>query len=131
MIQITYDLSIEDNEIREEFVRASGPGGQNVNKVASAVHLRFHVLKNQSLPEEVRKQLVNLSGKSITKDGELIISSKRFRTQERNRKDGMDRFMELIRQAAIKPKVRQKTTPLRLQRSVGLKTKSLPEKENS
>ena len=95
MIQITDDLFIDSTEIREEFVRASGPGGQNVNKVASAVQLRFHVKNNRSLPADVRQRLIKLAGSALTKDGELILNSKRFRTQERNRKDAMEKLIHL------------------------------------
>ena len=109
MIQITEDIYIDEREIREEFVRASGPGGQNVNKVASAVQLRFNVKSNQSLPEDIRQRLIELSGKSITKDGELIITSKRFRTQERNRKEALERLVDLVKKAAVQPKVHKKT----------------------
>lgn len=109
MIQITDDLFIDSTEIREEFVRASGPGGQNVNKVASAVQLRFHVKNNRSLPADVRQRLIKLAGSALTKDGELILNSKRFRTQERNRKDAMEKLIQLVKQAAKKPKPHLKT----------------------
>jgi len=111
MLRITDDLFIDKAEIREEFVRASGPGGQNVNKVASAVQLRFNVKDSPSLPDEVRQRLMTLAGKSLTRDGELIIMAKRYRTQEKNRKDATERFIELVKQAAIKPKVHRKTKP--------------------
>ena len=111
MIQITRKISIDEREIHLEFIRASGPGGQNVNKVATAVQIRFDVNNSPSLSDEVRKRLVRLAGKRITGDGVLIINAQRFRTQERNRQDATDRLVELIRKAAEKPKPRRYTGP--------------------
>ena len=111
MLYITPNISIDDREIREEFVRSSGPGGQNVNKVATAVKLRFDVLRSPSLPEGVRKRLIHLAGRKMNRKGELIIDARRFRTQEMNRKDAMDRLIELVRKAVQKPKPRFKTKP--------------------
>ncbi len=111
MIHITRTITIDESEIQEYFVRASGPGGQNVNKVATTVQLRFNVAKSRSLPEEVRKRLIWLAGNRITEDGILIIDARRFRTQGRNRKDANDRLVELIRNAAQRPKIRRKTRP--------------------
>lgn len=108
MIQITETLSINENEIQEDFVRSSGPGGQNVNKVATAVQLRFDVQNSPSLPDDVRQRLKRLAGKRITEQGELIISARRFRTQARNREDGLNRLIELIRKATEAPKPRRK-----------------------
>ena len=111
MIQITPALAVDENEIQEIFIRGSGPGGQNVNKVATAVQLRFDVANSSSLPEEVRKRLISLAGSRITEDGIIIIEARRFRTQGRNREDAIDRRVELIREAAQPPSIRHKTRP--------------------
>ena len=111
MIQITNNIAIQEREIKEEFVLASGPGGQNVNKVATAVKLRFDVLKSPSLPEDVRERLLRLAGKKITEKGVLVIDARRFRTQERNRQDALERLAGLIEKASMRPKSRKKTRP--------------------
>ena len=111
MIHITPTLSIDESELQEQFIRASGPGGQNVNKVATAVQLRFDAGHSPSLPEDVRARLVKLAGRRMTEDGMLIIEAKRFRTQGRNREDALERLVELIRQATEAPKPRKKTRP--------------------
>jgi ribosome-associated protein len=111
MIQITPTIAIDESEITLEFVRASGPGGQNVNKVASAVQLRFDARNSPSLPDAVRERLARIAGKRMTEDGVLIIEARRFRTQERNRQDAFDRLVALIQKAAQKPKARRKTKP--------------------
>jgi len=111
MIQVTRSIAIHESEIQLEFVRASGPGGQNVNKVATAVQLRFDVRHSPSLPVDVRERLIGLAGKRVTSDGVLMIDARRFRTQEQNRKDAIDRLVALLRQAAQKPKVRRATKP--------------------
>lgn len=108
MIQVTRDIAIDEKEIQLEFIRSSGPGGQNVNKVATAVQLRFDVSGSPSLPEDVRERLIFLAGNQITDDGILIITARRFRTQWRNREDVIDRFTELIRNASQRPKVRRR-----------------------
>jgi len=110
-MEITSSLSIPDKEISFAYINASGPGGQNVNKVATAVQLRFDVRNTSSIEEEMKARLVKLAGKKITKDGILIIDAKRYRTQEKNRLDAMQRFGYLVRQALIRPKKRRLTHP--------------------
>lgn len=109
MLRITDAITLPESELEESFIRASGPGGQNVNKVASAVQLRFHVLNSPSLPNEVKVRLVQLAGKRLSKDGELVIEARRFRTQERNREDARARLADLVRRAASPPRPRKPT----------------------
>jgi ribosome-associated protein len=112
MIRITHTVWLEDNELSYEFLRASGPGGQNVQKVESAVRLRFDVRHSQSLTDYVRTRLERLAGSRLTKDGVLLIEAQRYRTQERNRADALDRLIDLIREAAAPPPPpRRKTKP--------------------
>jgi ribosome-associated protein len=111
MIHITDKIIIDEKEIQEDFIRASGPGGQNVNKVATAVQLRFDVRNSPSLPDYVRKRLIHLAGRRITGEGTLIIKAGRYRTQDSNRQDAIDRLIDLIRRASIIPKARRKTKP--------------------
>jgi ribosome-associated protein len=111
MIRITPSISVKENEIQEEFVLASGPGGQNVNKVATAVKLRFDAAHSPSLPEDVRDRLMRLAGKRLTEEGFIIIHARRFRSQDRNRQDARERLAALIRQAAQRPKRRRRTRP--------------------
>jgi ribosome-associated protein len=113
-ITIGHGVDIDEGELDESFVRASGPGGQNVNKVSTAVQLRFDVANSPSLPNDVRARLVKLAGRRMTKDGELIIVANQYRTQERNRDDARTRLIELIARAAEPPPPpRRKTRPTR------------------
>ncbi len=111
MIRITPWLVIDDEVITEDFVRASGPGGQNVNKLSTAVQLRFPVRGNPDLPPDVEQRLERLAGRRLTLDGVLIISAQRFRTQERNRADARERLIALLQQAAERPTIRRPTRP--------------------
>ena len=111
MIRVTDHISIDAREIEESFVRASGPGGQNVNKLATAVQLRFDVRGSPSLPAEVRARLERLAGTRVTRDGVLIIIAQRHRTQARNREDALERLVELVSRAAVAPRLRRPTRP--------------------
>jgi len=123
MLQITEAISLRDDEIQLDFVQSPGPGGQNVNKVATAVQLRFDVLNSPSLPEDVRQRLVRLAGKRLTDQGVLMINAHRFRSRERNRLDALERLAALIRKAAEAPKVRRKTKPTLASQQERLETK--------
>src|SRR3712207_1394568 len=111
MIHVTQSIALDEAELQESFIRGSGPGGQNVNKVATAVQLRFDVRNSPSLPEGVRARLMRLAGKRLTGEGVLVITAQRHRTQERNREDALQRLIELIRQATEVPKPRRATKP--------------------
>ena len=111
MLQITSNLSLDERELSFDFIRASGPGGQNVNKVATAVQLRFDLRNSPSLPEEVKSRLIRLAGKRVTGDGVLVIEAKRYRTQEQNRADALLRLTTLIEKATYRPKKRYSTRP--------------------
>jgi len=111
MIRVTDTISLDEGELQERFVRASGPGGQNVNKLSTAVQLRFDVRHSPSLRDDVRARLERLAGKRLTNDGVLVITAQRHRTQERNRDDALNRLIELIRHAARPPTPRRATKP--------------------
>jgi len=111
MIRITPSIAIDESEIEESFIRSPGPGGQNVNKVASAVQLRFDVRASKSLPPPVRLRLERLAGSRLTREGVLILVARDHRSQERNRREALDRLVGLIRRAAMAPRIRRKTKP--------------------
>jgi len=111
LLRVTNRIAIPDEELEFAFVRASGPGGQNVNKVATAVQLRFDALHSPSLPDDVRARLLSLAGARATNEGVIVIDARRRRTQERNRQDALDRLAELIRRATEQPRPRRATKP--------------------
>ncbi|HWA90712.1 MAG TPA: alternative ribosome rescue aminoacyl-tRNA hydrolase ArfB [Rhizomicrobium sp.] len=113
LLRVTPTISIDEAELEESFIASAGPGGQNVNKVATAVQLRFDVVRSPSLPDPVRLRLIALSGSRLTKDGVLVLTGRQYRTQERNRADVRARLIDLIRDAAVIPKLRKATRPTR------------------
>ena len=123
MIRITPTISIDDRELEERFIRSPGPGGQNVNKVSTAVELRFHVVESPLLPEAVRARLLRLAGSRVSAEGVLIIDAHRFRTRERNRQDALGRLIALVEKASEEPKPRKKTRPTLASKRRRLETK--------
>ena len=123
MIHITDRISIDETELEESFVRSSGPGGQNVNKLSTAVQLRFDVRGSPSLPNDVAVRLMRLAGSRLTKDGVLVIVAQRHRTQERNRADARDRLVAMIREAAVPPVPRRATKPPKASKRQRLESK--------
>jgi len=122
-MRVTDSITIDESELTEDFVRSSGPGGQNVNKLATAVQLRFDVRRSPSLANDVAVRLMRLAGSRLTKDGVIVITAQSHRTQERNRQDARDRLIELIRQAAVVPRKRRPTKPTRASREQRLESK--------
>jgi len=122
-MQITPNLTIDNSELEFSYVRSSGPGGQNVNKVATAVQLRFNIINSPSLPADVKYRLVRLVGKRISSSGDLVIEAKRFRSQEQNQADAEIRLANLIRKAHIKPKERKATRPTAASKERRIETK--------
>ena len=124
LIPINCHLFLDDGEIEESFVRASGPGGQNVNKVSSAVQIRFDLSGSRSLPEDLRERLGRFAGRRLTRDGVIVIIAQRYRTQERYRQDALDRLIALIRRAAVPPVPRRPTKPSRAAKERRLQAKA-------
>lgn len=125
MIRVTDTISINEEEIEESFVRSSGPGGQNVNKLSTAVQLRFDVRRSLSLPNDVAIRLMRLAGKRLTKDGVLVLIAQNARTQERNRAEARERLIELIKEASVKPVPRRATKPTKASKTKRLEGKKL------
>ena len=123
MIRINAAIAIDEREIEESFLRSPGPGGQNVNKLETAVQLRFDVRRSPSLPEPVRRRLELLAGQRLTKDGVLILTARSHRTRERNRADALEKLMELIRKATVAPRPRRPTRPTKASKERRLETK--------
>ncbi len=124
MLEITPTFFMDERELHFEYIRASGPGGQNVNKVATAVQMRFDIA-NSALASDLKGRLIRLAGNRVTADGVLLIEAKQFRTQEQNREDALQRFVELIRKALVKPKPRKRTKPSAASKEKRLKSKKV------
>jgi ribosome-associated protein len=124
LIEVTPGITLDERELEESFIRASGPGGQNVNKVATAVQLRFDVRRSPSLPDAVRARLEKLAGSRLTNEGVLVLTAQRFRSQERNRADALESLLALIRKAAVPPVRRRKTRPTLASRERRLEEKA-------
>jgi len=123
MIRITRSIAIDDKEIKMDFIHASGPGGQNVNKVATAVQLRFDIKNSPSLSNDICERLIRLAGRRASREGVLVIQARRFRSQERNRQDAIDRLVKLIKEAVKRPSPRRSTKPTRASKERRLNTK--------
>jgi ribosome-associated protein len=124
MLRITHFISIDEDELEESFVRASGPGGQNVNKVSSAVQLRFDMAASPNLPDGVKERLARIAGSKLTKDGVIVLTAERFRDQARNREDARERLVAMIQEATHVPKPRRATKPTRASKEKRLDSKS-------
>jgi len=123
VIRVTRSIALDESELEERFVRSPGPGGQNVNKVATAVQLRFDVERSPSLPERVKERLRSLAGQRMTDDGVLIIEARRYRSQHRNREDAIERLVQLVRRAATPARKRRPTKPTKAARERRLDAK--------
>lgn len=131
MIQVTPSIAIDESEIEESFVRASGPGGQHVNKVSSAVQLKFDARRSPSLPNDVAIRLMKLAGNRLTQEGIIVIVAQEHRSQKRNREEALERLLELIRAAAVRPQIRRPTKPTKASKERRLEAKSKRSRDKS